>query len=121
VHFESPGAFTDHSPAAVRLDPNVQGRRNFKFFNMWASHDQFLEVVSFCWSAPVYGTPMYILCRKLKLLKGPLKQLNRLHFSHISERVSRLNWSISNLLSSKTGITSYCLSRTGFYVLNYLL
>jgi len=65
VHFEPPGAFTDHSPAAVRLDPNVQGRRNFKFFNMWATHDQFLEVVSSCWSAPVYGTPMYILCRKL--------------------------------------------------------
>jgi hypothetical protein len=26
VHFGSPGAFTDHSPAVVRLDPYVQGR-----------------------------------------------------------------------------------------------
>jgi hypothetical protein len=33
---------------------------------------------------------MYTLCRKLKSLKGPLKELNKLHFSHISERVSRL-------------------------------
>jgi len=32
---------------------------------------------------------MYILCRKLKSLKGPLKYLNKLHFSHISERVTR--------------------------------
>jgi hypothetical protein len=33
---------------------------------------------------------MYILCRRLKLLKGHLNELNRLHFSHISERVLRL-------------------------------
>ena len=33
---------------------------------------------------------MYLLCRRLKFLKKPLKELNRAHFSHISERVSRL-------------------------------
>ncbi|KAL9400785.1 hypothetical protein Peur_004634 [Populus x canadensis] len=68
VHFNSPGAFTDHSPGAftdhspakVCLDQHVQGRRNFKFFNMWASHDQFLEVVSNHWSFVVYGTPIHI-------------------------------------------------------------
>jgi len=32
---------------------------------------------------------MYILCKKLKQLKGALKTLNNLHFSHISERVAR--------------------------------
>jgi hypothetical protein len=46
VHFGTPGAFTDHSSSVVWLDQNVQDRLNFKFFNMWASHDQFLEVVS---------------------------------------------------------------------------
>jgi len=54
---------------------------------MWASHDQILEVVSSHWFSPVCGTPMYIFCRRLQLLKGHLKELNRLHFSHISERV----------------------------------
>lgn len=49
-----------------------------------------MEVVSSHWFSPVYGTPMYILCLRLKLLKGHLKELNRLHFSHISERVLRL-------------------------------
>ncbi|KAL9400754.1 hypothetical protein Peur_004603 [Populus x canadensis] len=33
---------------------------------------------------------MYILCRRLKLLKRPLKQLNKLYFGHISERVHRI-------------------------------
>ena len=100
VHFETPGAFSDHSPAAVRLDPYVQGRRSFKFFNIWAAHDQFMGVVSSCWSSSIYGTPMYILCRKLKLLKGPLKELNRLHFSHISKRVSRLETQLDQLQSA---------------------
>nr|TKR90322.1 hypothetical protein D5086_0000234370 [Populus alba] len=65
-----------------------------------AAHDQFLGVVSSCWASPMYGTSMYILCHKLKLLKGPLKELNRLHFSHISERVSRLESQLDQLQSA---------------------
>jgi len=84
AHLNSPGAFTDHSPAKVCLDQHVQDRRNFKFFNMWASHDQFLKVVSTHWFSPVYGTPIYVFYRRLKLLKQHLNELNRLHFSHIS-------------------------------------
>jgi len=37
----------------------------------------------------VASTPMFVLCRKLKSLKSPLKTLNKLHFSDISERVAR--------------------------------
>jgi hypothetical protein len=32
---------------------------------------------------------MFTFCRKLKILKRPLKELNKLHYSHISERVAR--------------------------------
>lgn len=76
VHFDPLGDFTNHSPAKVSLDHLTQGRQNFKLFNMWATHDQFLDVVSCHWSSDLYGTPMYILCRKLKLLKRHLKDLN---------------------------------------------
>jgi hypothetical protein len=40
---------------------------------------------------------MFILCRKLKLLKRPLEDLNKLHFSHIFERVSRAEAELENL------------------------
>ena len=40
---------------------------------------------------------MYILCRRLKLLKVHLKELNRLHFSHISEPVARLESDLEQL------------------------
>ena len=56
---------------------------------MWAAHPQFLETISQHWSLDIYGSHMYILCKKLKQLKGGLKTLNNLHFSHILERVAR--------------------------------
>jgi hypothetical protein len=39
--------------------------------------------------ANVYGSPMFVLCKWLKLLKGCLKKLNKLHFSHISKMVAK--------------------------------
>jgi hypothetical protein len=38
---------------------------------------------------------MFTLCRKLKSLKRPLKELNKLHFSHISKRVARAENSLA--------------------------
>jgi hypothetical protein len=37
----------------------------------------------------IYGSDQFTLCRKLKLLKGPLKRLNAKHFSHISARATK--------------------------------
>jgi hypothetical protein len=39
---------------------------------------------------------MFSLCKKLKFLKRPLKELNKLHFSHISERVARAEAALEN-------------------------
>jgi len=91
VHFNHPGAFSDHSPISVCIGPIYQRRHtSFKFFNMWAEHQDFKHLLSAQWQVAVYGSPMYVLCRRLKLLKAPLKQLNALHFAHISERVCRV-------------------------------
>ncbi|KAJ6323972.1 hypothetical protein OIU76_011301 [Salix suchowensis] len=71
VHFGTPRAFSDHSPSTVQLGLQAPlGKRNFKFFNMWTTHPQFLETISQNWSLDAYGTHMYILCKKLKQLKG---------------------------------------------------
>ncbi|KAJ6300775.1 hypothetical protein OIU76_021548 [Salix suchowensis] len=89
VHFGNHGAFSDHSPTMVRLDHKDKGRRSFKLFNMWTSHVDFLNTVSESWHLDVVGSPMFSLCRKFKVLKNPLKHLNQLHFSQISENVKR--------------------------------
>jgi hypothetical protein len=127
VHFGTPGAFSDHSPSTVQLGlREPHGKRNFKFFNMWTAHPQFLETISQNWSLDVYGTHMYILCKKLKQLKGGLKSLNNLHFSHILEKVARaekvlddtqlllrMTWTmvISLLLKSSRGRALLILNR----------
>lgn len=56
---------------------------------MWVDHPEFASLISEGWQSPIAGTPIFILCRNLKLLKSPLKTLNNLHFIHISERVAR--------------------------------
>ena len=87
AHFDPPGKFSDHSPCLVSLlGANDRGATPFKFFNMWAKHDNFHSLVRTSWGMRVEGTAMYKLCRKLKGLKASLKSLNNLHFSHISAR-----------------------------------
>ena len=97
------GSFSDHSPAMVRLDQQAKGHHSFKFFNMWTSHVDFLTIVSKSWHLVVVGSPMFSLCRKLKTLKNPLKHLNKRHFSHISERVSRAELGLDSLQTALHG------------------
>jgi hypothetical protein len=87
IYFGNSRAFSNHFPAIIRLTyQHVRGKRCFKFFNIWANHDSFLELVADKWNLYVQRSPMFILCKKLK----HLKKLNKLHFSHISKRVSRV-------------------------------
>jgi hypothetical protein len=47
VHFGNPGAFSDHSPAIIRLESHhAKGKRCFKFFNMWAHFSHISERVT---------------------------------------------------------------------------
>ncbi|XP_073267153.1 uncharacterized protein [Populus alba] len=88
VHFDNPGAFSNHSPATVSFHSRLQmGKKCFKFFNIWTNHASFLKLIADNWQYEVHGSPMFILCKRLKHLKGP--KLNKLHFSHISDRVAR--------------------------------
>ncbi|GFY99199.1 hypothetical protein Acr_13g0006000 [Actinidia rufa] len=83
------GKLSDHSPCVIALfDNGMQRPSSFKFFNMWAIHEDFQEIVERVWGTQIHGSAMFRLCRKLKLLKDPLKVLNKKHFSHISSRVA---------------------------------
>ncbi|XP_057463925.1 uncharacterized protein LOC130753792 [Actinidia eriantha] len=89
AHFGFPGKLSDHSPCLVSMfDNSIQGVRPFKFFNMWTLHEDFQMIVSSVWETQIFGSAMFRLCRKLKILKEPLKELNKKHFSHISSRAA---------------------------------
>ncbi|GFS35713.1 hypothetical protein Acr_00g0041700 [Actinidia rufa] len=78
---------SDHSPCTISFfDEEDRGATPFKFFNMWAKHDNFLEIVGNTWRMHLRGIAMYKFYRKLKAVKVPLKDLNKQYFSHIAAR-----------------------------------
>ena len=90
---------SDHKPGIVSLSRvSANGKRYFKFFNMWASHPKFGEVVRDGWVTHHRGTYQFRLSKLLHGLKAPLKSLNKLEFSHISSRASEANLAFSNAL-----------------------
>ena len=69
VHYDPPGPFLDHSPVVIRIgNSHVMGRRCFKFYNIWGLHENFSELTATSWNLEVYGSPMFVLCSKLKRL-----------------------------------------------------
>lgn len=77
----------DHSPAVVKFVDSQNTRKpSFKFCDMWCLHPQFLGTVQMSWRQKVSGVPMYRVMRKLKELKGQLKELNKKHFNKIEEQ-----------------------------------
>ncbi|KAL0347780.1 UNVERIFIED_CONTAM: hypothetical protein Scaly_1794000 [Sesamum calycinum] len=97
VHFSPPGCLSDHSPGIVSiLDPPASQPKPFRFFNMWADHQDFIATVENGWNLNVDGTAQFCLCRKLKALKGHLKAFNNLHFSHISVRAKNADLALQD-------------------------
>lgn len=92
-----PPGVSNHSPMIIKIMTPPMTRKPFKFFNFWMSHPAFSELVAQIWDSHIDGTPMFILCRKLKLLKVRLKQLNKESFSDISSRTSEARNSLSVL------------------------
>ncbi|XP_020272651.1 uncharacterized protein LOC109847825 [Asparagus officinalis] len=89
--------FSDHSPAVVSIyDEEIQGKKSFKFFKMWTNHSNYLQTIISVWSTNIAGFTMYSVFAKLKLLKGALKELNKKHFSNISEQVQRDKYALED-------------------------
>ncbi|VFQ94248.1 unnamed protein product [Cuscuta campestris] len=91
---------SDHCPVVLNLIHNTNlGPKPFKFFNMWMQHELFDSVVRQTWDTRITGTRQFRLCRKLKLLKHPLKQLNKKEFGHISTRAENARSSYTEMMT----------------------
>ncbi|KAL9247609.1 hypothetical protein vseg_021024 [Gypsophila vaccaria] len=79
-----PEGLFDHCPCVITLeDEAFTGSSGFKYFNMWGQSAHLKEVVAEVWQHPMYGLPVYQVATKLKLLKKPLRELNKGQFSDI--------------------------------------
>ena len=95
-----PRDLSDHS--AMIMDLNTckpPPLSPFKFLNIWADREDFMEIVRAAWQNPFLGNPMYCFTTKLRLLKIALRTLHRHNTSHISRRVAEAqsNWNLAQM------------------------
>ncbi|XP_074263471.1 uncharacterized protein LOC141586209 [Silene latifolia] len=80
----------DHTPCVIQsANDGAKRRRLFKYYNMWSRPEDFQSCVQRVWDTTMYGTHMFRLVKKLKLLKSPLKQLNKTDFDDIENNTTR--------------------------------
>lgn len=66
AEFLHSGSLSDHSSCIVSiLRPPRPRTRSFKFFNMWASHAEFISLAEEEWQAEFEGSKQFILGKKL--------------------------------------------------------
>ncbi|MQM17125.1 hypothetical protein Taro_050093 [Colocasia esculenta] len=80
---------SDHAQLTVFTEDSVVGGpKPFKFYNMWAQHDSFRSIVQRAWKTHFQGTPLFVLCKKLRAVKLALKVWNREEFGPIHHKVA---------------------------------
>ncbi|XP_074306003.1 uncharacterized protein LOC141641231 [Silene latifolia] len=80
-----PEGLFDHSPCIIRLwDESARKPSCFKYFNMWGKDERFHKDHQGCPGKATYrGCKSFQVVKKLKMLKYPLKQLNKEGFGDI--------------------------------------
>ncbi|XP_020271779.1 uncharacterized protein LOC109846949 [Asparagus officinalis] len=93
--------FSDHSPALVSLFQECsKGKKPFRFFKMWSKHDSYIPTISAIWQTKVEGYKMFVVCKRLKLMRGALKELNKKHYYNIGEQVLRAKKALEEVQGS---------------------
>ncbi|XP_074297012.1 uncharacterized protein LOC141627683 [Silene latifolia] len=89
AHFHVEGYF-DHTPCIIQRKVSVcQRKSSFKYFNMWSGVALFIPTVKKVWEHGISGTPMFQIVQKLRMLKNPLKVLNRDLFGDVENNCMR--------------------------------
>ncbi|XP_074304469.1 uncharacterized protein LOC141639191 [Silene latifolia] len=96
AHF-LPEGLLDHTPCILSSSKSTQGKRYFKYFNMWGDANEFLPTVKSNWDKSLAGTHMFKLAKNLKNLKPALKRLNRERYNDIEHTTSRLQKQVQDL------------------------
>ncbi|XP_022023605.1 uncharacterized protein LOC110923858 [Helianthus annuus] len=94
-----PNGISDHSPALLKI---IEAEKNkpkpFKFTNLLAHKKEFLDVVTNGWAMEVMGVPMFLVVKKLRGLKHPLRLL-LMKQGNIHKKVTELKAEMESLQS----------------------
>ncbi|XP_062085364.1 uncharacterized protein LOC133791452 [Humulus lupulus] len=74
----------DHYPILISFYKDFSsGRKPFRYFSMWKSAQNYVEVVRQSWQTPIASTLMYQLVGRLKRLKNVFRAINMEGFNDI--------------------------------------
>ncbi|XP_058734231.1 uncharacterized protein LOC131605962 [Vicia villosa] len=91
-------ANSDHYHILLNFNFNdIKYISQIKFKNMWTNHSDCREIVEKTWNTRIYGCPMYILDKKLRILKSKLKDWNKNHFGKVQEKVKEAEINLMNI------------------------
>ncbi|XP_058756625.1 uncharacterized protein LOC131629842 [Vicia villosa] len=79
---------SDHFPILLTFEVDkISFKSQFKFLRMWSSHNDCINIIQSSWNVNVTGCPMFILDRKLRILKKNLKTWNNNVFGNVINKV----------------------------------
>lgn len=79
---------SDHFPLLLEVQLSSETfASQFKFMRMWSLHADCENIVKEAWSSEVIGCPMFVLSKKLKVLKEKLKIWNKTCFGDVHKLV----------------------------------
>uniref|UniRef100_A0A2N9GX79 Reverse transcriptase domain-containing protein n=1 Tax=Fagus sylvatica TaxID=28930 RepID=A0A2N9GX79_FAGSY len=86
-----PRVLSDHFPLVLECGQLHQGKRPFRFENMWFKAEGFRDHVRQWWgSYQFHGSPSHVLANKLKTLKADLKKWNVESFGNVIVKQNQL-------------------------------
>ncbi|XP_058783229.1 uncharacterized protein LOC131657895 [Vicia villosa] len=89
---------SDHYPLLYSINiEKVTFKSNFKFLSMWTLKEEYARIIEEIWNTKVYGCPMYVLDRKLKLLKAKLKYWNKNQFGNVTLNVRNADHTLKEI------------------------
>jgi hypothetical protein len=74
--------------------------------NMWLLHPDFKAEIDNCWNTIIHGCPMFILCKKLKMLKDRLKIWNKDVFGNVHDQLKKSEDKV-NSIQEKINVNGY--------------
>ncbi|KAG5570619.1 hypothetical protein H5410_060385 [Solanum commersonii] len=77
-------------------------RTPFRFFNIWADHSKFRSIIEDIWARQMATDPMENLWSKLRMLKSPLKDLNKEGFKGIEMKLSKARMDLQQVQDQLT-------------------
>lgn len=79
---------SDHFPLLFEFQTNdVKVVSHFKFLKTWSLHSDCKRLVELTWAKQVVGCHMFVLTKKIQMLKRAFREWNRNIFGNVSNNV----------------------------------